>query len=40
MTAYGDAWTRSKAAEFGALLLDKPLSIGVLRQAVKLAIAV
>jgi len=35
MTAYGDAWTRSRAAELGALLLDKPLSLGALRQAVR-----
>ncbi len=39
MTAYGDAWTRSRATELGALLLDKPLSLGVLRDAVKLTIA-
>lgn len=39
MTAYGDAWTRSRAAELGALLLDKPLSLGVLRHAVKQALA-
>ncbi|HEU4733461.1 MAG TPA: response regulator [Kofleriaceae bacterium] len=38
MTAYGDAWTRSQAAEVGALLLDKPLSIGVLRRAVSMTI--
>ena len=39
MTAFGDAWTRSQAADFGALLLDKPLSLQVLRRAVTLAIA-
>ena len=39
MTAYGDAWTRSRAAELGALLLDKPLSLGVLRQAVQQALS-
>jgi CheY-like chemotaxis protein len=38
MTAYGDAWTRSRAAELGALLLDKPLSLGVLRHAVRQAL--
>lgn len=38
MTAYGDAWTRSRAAELGALLLDKPLSLGVLRLAVQQAL--
>jgi DNA-binding response OmpR family regulator len=39
MTAFGDAWTRSQAADLGALLLDKPLSLQVLRRAVTLAIA-
>lgn len=39
MTAFGDAWTRSRAAELGALLLDKPLSLVVLRHAVKQALA-
>ena len=39
MTAFGDAWTRSQAQELGAILLDKPLSLGVLRQAVTMAIA-
>ena len=39
MTAFGDAWTRSQAQELGAILLDKPLSLGVLRQAVKMATA-
>lgn len=34
MTAFGDAWTRTQAADLGALLLDKPVSIGVLRIAV------
>jgi DNA-binding response OmpR family regulator len=34
MTAFGDAWTRSQAAGLGALLLDKPLSLQVLRRAV------
>lgn len=38
MTAFGDAWTRRQAAELGAVLLDKPLSLSVLRQAVKRAI--
>lgn len=38
MTAFGDAWTRSQAAELGAMLLDKPLSLGVLRRAVDLAV--
>ncbi|MCX5745395.1 MAG: response regulator [Proteobacteria bacterium] len=40
MTAYGDAWTRSQAADLGALLLDKPLSLTVLRHAVTLALAI
>lgn len=39
MTAWGDAWTRAQAAQLGAMLLDKPLSIAVLRQAVKQAIS-
>ena len=39
MTAYGDAWTRTQAATLGAVLLDKPLSLNVLRQAVVHAIA-
>jgi DNA-binding response OmpR family regulator len=39
MTAWGDAWTRAQAAELGAILLDKPLSIAVLRQAVKQVIS-
>jgi DNA-binding response OmpR family regulator len=39
MTAYGDAWTRSRAAELGAMLLDKPLSLDDLRRAVRLALA-
>jgi DNA-binding response OmpR family regulator len=39
MTAFGDAWTRTQAAALGALLLDKPLSIGVLRRAVATVLA-
>lgn len=39
MTAYRDAWTRSKAIELGALLLDKPVSIAVLRAAVRVVLA-
>jgi DNA-binding response OmpR family regulator len=39
MTAFGDAWTRSQAAGLGAMLLDKPLSLQVLRRAVTQAIA-
>ena len=38
MTAYGDAWTRTQAAGLGAVLLDKPLSLEVLRRAVQRAI--
>ena len=38
MTAYGDAWTRTQASELGATLLDKPLSLNVLRDVVKRAI--
>jgi DNA-binding response OmpR family regulator len=39
MTAFSDAWTQTQAAELGALLLDKPLSIGVLRRAVATVLA-
>lgn len=39
MTAFGDAWTRTQAAALGAVLLDKPLGIGVLRRAVATALA-
>jgi len=35
MTAFGDAWTRARAAELGAVLLDKPLSLAVVRQVVE-----
>lgn len=38
MTAYSDAWTRSRAAELGAVLLDKPLSLETLRHAVRRAV--
>jgi CheY-like chemotaxis protein len=40
MTAYGDAWTRARAGAFGAHLLDKPLSLVVLRRAVTMTLAV
>jgi DNA-binding response OmpR family regulator len=40
MTAYGDIWTRSLAAQLGAVLLDKPLALDVLRQAVERVLAV
>ena len=39
MTAYGDAWTRARATELGAVLLDKPLSIAMLRNAVAIVLA-
>ncbi len=39
MTAYGDAWTRARAGNLGAMLLDKPLSVVVLRDAVRRALA-
>ena len=39
MTAYGDAWTRARAAELGAELLDKPLSLVALRRAVTTTLA-
>jgi CheY-like chemotaxis protein len=35
MTAFGDEDTRLRAAHVGAMLLDKPLSLGELRTAVK-----
>ena len=38
MTAYGDTWTRGDAAAVGATLLDKPLRISELRDAVKQAL--
>jgi two-component system response regulator FixJ len=38
VTAYGDAWTRAQAAQVGAVLLEKPLSLAALREAVKRAI--
>jgi len=39
MTAFGDAWSASKAADFGAVLLDKPLRIEALRNAVRHVLA-
>jgi len=39
MTAYSDAWTRTQAAELGAQLLDKPLSLVALRRAVAITLA-
>ena len=39
MTAYGDAWTRARATELGAQLLDKPLSLAALRHAVTMTLA-
>lgn len=39
MTAYGDAWTRAQAAELGAQLLDKPLSLVALRHAVTMTLS-
>lgn len=38
MTAYGDAWTRARAAALGAVLLAKPLGLRALRLAVRRAI--
>lgn len=38
MTAYSDSWTRSRAAELGAILLDKPLSLATLRREVRRAV--
>jgi CheY-like chemotaxis protein len=39
MTAYSDAWTRAKAAELGAILLDKPLGLDTLRHTVRRAVS-
>lgn len=39
MTAYRDAWSRAQAAELGALLLDKPISLVALRRAVSATLA-
>jgi two-component system response regulator FixJ len=39
MTAYRDAWSRAQAAELGALLLDKPISLVALRRAVSTTLA-
>lgn len=38
MTAYSDSWTRARAAELGAVLLDKPLTLETLRRAVRRAV--
>jgi len=38
MTAFSDAWTRARAAELGAVLLDKPLTLDTLRRAVRRAV--
>ncbi len=35
MTAWGDSITRARARELGAVLLDKPLKIGMLRHEVQ-----
>ena len=35
MTAFGDEDTRRRAAHVGVMLIDKPLSLGELREAVK-----
>jgi DNA-binding response OmpR family regulator len=35
MTAFGDDDTRAKASHLGALLLDKPFTVGDLRSAVR-----
>jgi len=39
MTAFSDAWTRAQAAELGAYLIEKPLTLGVLRHAVAMTLA-
>ncbi len=35
ITAFSDLWTRAEAARWGARLIDKPLELRVLRQAVR-----
>ncbi len=35
ITAFGDLWTRAEAAEYGALLLPKPVQLSVLRSVVR-----
>ncbi|MET0792568.1 MAG: response regulator [Polyangiaceae bacterium] len=35
ITAFSDLWTRAEAARYGARLIDKPLELRVLRQAVR-----
>lgn len=35
ITAFGDRWTRAEAARYGARLIDKPLELRALRQAVR-----
>jgi DNA-binding response OmpR family regulator len=35
LTAFGDLWTRAEAAEYGALLLPKPVQLSVLRAVVR-----
>ncbi len=35
LTAFGDLWTRSEAAEYGALLLPKPVQLSLLRSVVR-----
>ncbi len=39
MTAFGDARTRTEAAEIGALLIDKPLRLSHLRAEVRRLLA-
>jgi DNA-binding response OmpR family regulator len=38
LTAYGDAWTRTQAAQLGAVLVDKPFAVENLRRVVRTAI--
>ena len=40
LTAYGDRRTRAQATEHGAVLLEKPIELGVLRAAVREALGV
>lgn len=39
MTAFSDVWTRAQAGELGAHLIDKPFSLGALRQAIAMTLA-
>ena len=38
ITAFSDAWTRREAARHGAMLLDKPVELRVVKRAVQAAL--